>query len=249
MIPERLHQGQLELLLGPRMVLGSLADDPLLTRPDGSPMLDRGGVALYATSQGSILGGATVALSPDLERAVLNVPGMPLSLVLPRASLFDPFATLLESVVEAPHDAELLVPLMGMLWEPVEAAGYAPYITGAPLDPGLPEKRVLLQAAIGDASVTTLGAHIYARATGAGLVQPDNRPVWGLQPVELSLATGSALLEIDYGQTEPLEAIPAAEDGDPHGEPIRSEPIQDQAVHFLLTGEIIETCDGACDPD
>ena len=46
---------------------------------------------------------------------------------------------------------------------------------------GMEAKDVLLQVAIGDAQVTTLGAHIMARAYGASTIAPETRPIWGCQ--------------------------------------------------------------------
>ena len=46
-------------------------------------------------SQGGIAGGALTALAPDFNRAVLGVPGMNYSMLLPRSVDFDTYASVL----------------------------------------------------------------------------------------------------------------------------------------------------------
>jgi hypothetical protein len=107
---------------------------------------------------------------------------------------------------------------------------------------------VILQPAIGDHQVTTLGAHIMARAIGAVTIQPQTRPVWGIEEMAPPYV-GSAMVEFDYGLTEPVENVPLFEGSDPHGSPRRQETALAQVHHFLRTGEVIHTCDGVCDPE
>ena len=63
-----------------------------------------------------------------------------------------------------PAEVSLWLALMQTLWDPAESSGYTPALTRAPLD-GSSDKELLLQVAIGDAQVTTLGAEVMARAT------------------------------------------------------------------------------------
>ena len=52
----------------------------------------------YGNSQGGILGGAYLALNPDIPRGVLGVPGTPYSLLFQRSADFTPFFGLLQNV-------------------------------------------------------------------------------------------------------------------------------------------------------
>ena len=61
---------------------------------------------------------------------------------------------------------------------------------------GATAKDVLLQVAVGDAQVTTLGAHIMARAYGAKLIEEPFRPIWGLETV--SADTKDPLWSVDW---------------------------------------------------
>ena len=235
-IPDRLHQGHLEFLLAARMMQGPMSEDPLLQQ-DGLSLIDPERLYFYGVSQGGILGGAQVAMSPDIDRAVLAVPGTPFGLILTRSQNFQPFLRLLEAKYSDWMDISLLMALMQMLWDPTESAGWA----------RLQDKDVLIQAAIGDASVTTLSAQVMARSFGASLVQPPVRPVWGLDTMEPPFE-GSALVEFDWGAEEPFEAVPADMATDTHGGPGGSAEGKLQVGRFFEEGLIYNPCEGSCDP-
>ena len=147
-----------------------------------------------------------------------------------------------------PAEISILIAYMQTLWDSGEAAGWARAMNQEPVD-GAPATEVLLQVAIGDAQVTTLGAHIMARAYGAPLIEDPVREVWGLETVA-SGHMGSALVEWDYGLEEPVVNVPPDEaQDDPHEYPRRSPPGMEQLAHFLHTGEILHLCNGPCDSD
>jgi len=246
-VPERLFQGQVEQLAAARLMLGGMAhDDHLIV--GGIPLLEGSELSYWGNSQGAILGGGYVALSPDLRRAVLGVGGTPFSLVLPRAVGFDAFFLTMQHTYEDPADIALLVGLAQMLWDPAESAGWARFVTGTTVDADTPPKDVLIHAAIGDAGVTTLAAHVMARAFGASLLDPPARDVWGLE-ARTAPFEGSALVEFDYGVEEPVEAVACDAKTDTHELPRRQEEAWEQIRAFLEDGEVLQTCDGACDPD
>ena len=74
---DRLQQGVLnQVFLGRLMLAGDgLASIPELIRADGSPMIDTERLVYDGNSQGGIMGLMLAAVSPDVERAVLGVPG------------------------------------------------------------------------------------------------------------------------------------------------------------------------------
>ncbi len=237
-VPDRLHHGHMETLLAARALKGALGRDEAFA-VDGVPLVDPSALYFYGNSQGSVLGGATLAMGGEHLRGILGVPGAPFSLLLARAQGFVPFLLLLQAEFADPVDVSVLIPLMQMLWDPTESGGWA----------NLQETPVLMQAVIGDASVTTLGAHVLARSYGASLVSPETRPIWGLEATPPPF-TGSALVEFDFGVTEPLESVPATdEDHDPHDDIFGDVEAQAQIVHYLTTGEVEHFCEGPCDPD
>ncbi len=246
-VPDRLHQGQVEQLMAGRMMLGDMADDDALAE-DGVPLVDREALYYYGNSQGAILGGSYVALSPDIERAVLGVGGTPFSLVLPRAVDFDTFFLTMQHTYDNPADIALILGLTQMLWDPGETAGWAHFLTDTPIDDDTPTKDLLIHAAIGDAGVTTLAAHVMARAAGASLVEPATREVWGLETREAPFE-GSALVEFDYGVEEPEDAVACDAETDTHENPRRERVAWEQMFTFIEQGTVEHVCDGTCDPD
>ncbi|MEN9787271.1 MAG: hypothetical protein RLZZ299_2535 [Pseudomonadota bacterium] len=251
-VPERSQQGLVEFVLAAALMQGAMVDDPNLqgAGPDGQSvrLVDPSEVAYYGNSQGGILGAPYAALSPVVSRAVLGVPGGPYSLLLSRSKDFTPFLALFLGLYPDQTDVSVWMGLMQTLWDSAEGSGYIGHIAEDRL-PGTPEKRVLLQDAIGDHQVTTLGAHNFARALGAAQVGTPYQEVWGV-PVVAGPHAGSGLAEYDFGVAPvPFENVPPTGDDDTHEDTRRVRAAQDQLDRFLRTGEVIDLCDGACDPE
>jgi pimeloyl-ACP methyl ester carboxylesterase len=248
-IPERSMQGLVELVGGLDAARGALASDPSLAfgaPGEEVPVIDPERYGYYGLSQGAILGGAYLSLSPDPIRGVLGVGGMPYSILLSRSANFSPFFLVFQEKFTDGRDIALILGMWQTLWDPGESSGYAHTLTRDPL-PGSPAKDVLMQVAIGDAQVTSLGAHIAARMWDAPTVAPQTRPVWGVEESEPGFS-GSALVEWLYvdGPTEPVENTPPDAEFDPH-ECTRREPeAQQQAVDFLFDGVVTQPSDGPC---
>ncbi|MEC7947334.1 MAG: hypothetical protein VX265_07170, partial [Myxococcota bacterium] len=248
MIPERSHQGFVEFLYAMELVTGPLARDPTLMvedPADGSmiSLVDPDRRHYYGNSQGAIMGGAYAAIAPYFDTAVLGVGGGPYHMLLTRSRDFDPFFMIFKTMYPDPKQIALWLGLMQTLWDSAEGSGYANVITDG-LIPGSTPTRVLQQVAIGDAQVTTYGAHILARGQDARLIGTPVRPVWGLETASGPHA-GSALVEWDYGITVPSTNTPPQGD-DPHEAPRRARAGQDQIDHFFRTGEVIDFCGGPC---
>jgi hypothetical protein len=236
MVPERSIQGFAEAFVAAQWMTGPAVDDPEL-QVEGQALIDPETLHFYGNSQGAVLGGAYVALSPLVQRVVLGVGGTPFSLLLSRAEPFKAFFNILSAMYEDPADITLFTLLAQMPWDEGETAGYVEMM----------DKPVLLQGAIGDSSVSTLGLHVMARSFGAALTEEPSREIWGV-PSLATPFTGNGLQEFDYGTLEPIESLPP-ETNSNHNGPRTSVSGQEQIAHFLETGQIIHTCDGACDPD
>jgi hypothetical protein len=202
----------------------------------------------YGNSQGGIMGGVYMALSPHVARGVLGVPGMPYSLLLSRSADFTPFFALFQGVYRDQEDISYWMALLQNLWDSAEPGGWGAHMIDDPIE-GTPAKQILLQDAIGDAQVTTLGAHVMARAYGAALIDDPWEAVWGL-PVETSGYAGSALVEYEHGAPAvPFENTPPDSDFDTHEDTRRTFAAQEQLATFLSTGTVVSYCDGVCDPE
>ena len=245
-LPERSVQGFVHQDLLLRLARGGLVNDPNLI-VDGTPLIDPDRFGYYGNSQGGILGAGYVGMSTQIERAVLGVGGMPYAVLLPRSADFDPFFLIFNAKFEDHRDIAFLIGAFQTLWDVGEGAGWARSMVTEPGE-GQSPKDVLMQVGIGDAQVTTLGAHIMARAYGASLVTPQTREIWGLSE-QTAPFEGSALVEWYYpdGSEEPVESVPPSKDGDTHECPRREPAAQDQLRDFLEDGVVNQYCDGVCE--
>lgn len=253
-IPERSMQGMMEKVLGLRMVMTDLVNDPELTF-DAQKVIDPARPFYYGNSQGAIMGTALVAMSPDIQRGVFGVGGAPYSLLLPRSRDFEPFFLLFKQRYEDHRDIMLFVAgLTQQLWDPVEGGGWVWDMSRDATTP----KQTLQQVAIYDNQVTTLGAQYQARAYGAVTPAPANRPIWGVEEVDVGAGGTDANVLVEWKYTDlpdepdhvepPGDNPPAPfDDGralDPHECPRRQPQAQAQLWHFLETGKVIQTCEG-----
>jgi hypothetical protein len=247
-IPERSFQGYLTALGLARLATGDLVSDANLMFPgaDGDlvSVIDPDRISYYGNSQGGIMGGAYVAMSPDISRGVLGVPGMPYPLLLTRSTDFTPFFLLFDAKYTDSRDISLLIGALGMLWEPAEASGWASSMTNP--QEGIGPKQVLIMDAIGDGQVTTLGAQVMARAYGAATVAPQTRPIWGVEESAPGFV-GNAIVEWSYSDVSdpPVENTPP-QGVDPHECPRRQHLGMSQIGDFLEQGVVHQYCDGIC---
>jgi len=243
-MPERVHQGLIEFELAMAMMSGAMVDEPAL-QWNGQPLIDPSQRYYYGNSQGGIIGAAYMAMTEQIDRGVLGVPGGPYGLLLNRSADFDDFLKIFREMYPE-RDLEVEFMVVGMLqqvWDAAEPSGWSWEMTRDTDHP----KQILLHPAIGDSQVTPLGAHIMARAYGASTVAPETRPVWGVPEREPGFE-GSALVEFLYSDVpdEPIENIPPQKSTDTHECPRRQLEAQDQIDIFLRTGVVEQTCDGPC---
>jgi hypothetical protein len=96
-IPERSQQGFIEFLAAMKMMRGAMGHDEAMQEPNPEnpsepiSLIDPDRAYYYGNSQGAILGGAYIGLSPDIERATLGVGGAPYHMLLNRSADFSPF--------------------------------------------------------------------------------------------------------------------------------------------------------------
>ncbi|MCB0870192.1 MAG: hypothetical protein KDB52_05110 [Solirubrobacterales bacterium] len=223
-------------------------------------------------SQGGIMGGALTALSPDVDRGVLGVPGINYSLLLRRSVDSDEYfkAPGVGLYANYPDLASrpLLLSLMQLLWDRGEGNGYAEALTDNPL-PNTNPHEVLLRVALGDHQVTNFAAEVEARTIGAKRYSPTLLPArtWDLDyealpPVSTFPTSVGESIMVYYdggppsfeGTRDPGSGVPPLENvpprpewgfgSDPHGFPRHSADGKQHAADFLETG----TIDACADP-
>jgi hypothetical protein len=209
-------------------------------------------LAYDGNSQGAIMGGAYMSMSPDARRGVLGVPGMNYSTLLNRSVDFEDsaFSQLLFGFYPDKQEQQVVFALMQMLWDRADANGYAHHMTDDPY-PNTPAHGILLHVAFGDHQVANVSAEVEARTIGAPLMLPalEEGKHWEADPFFTPTAHyphwGSAMVYWDSGNATPPNAnIPAEHDDDPHEDPRREAGGALQKDVFLRTGLVIDVCDG-----
>ncbi|MEX2626773.1 MAG: hypothetical protein WD225_07795 [Ilumatobacteraceae bacterium] len=266
-LTDRLQQGVLQHVLLGRLLAADdgLAAHPALQRPDGTPLVTNDQVVYDGNSQGGIMGLMLAAVSPDLERAVLGVPGMNYSLLLPRSVDFDPFREIFEPAYPEPLERSIIISMIQMLWDRGEGAGYVRHVVSDPF-PDTPSTDVLLHVAFGDWQVTELSAFIAARTMEVPIHRPvtepgrsrEVEPGWGLDPIPYPADDieypweGSGLVVWDSGSDPiPVGPVPPSTSRDSHEDPRADPDVRDQKAAFLFDGELVNVCgdDSPCTAD
>ncbi len=253
-IPDRLQQAHLNFQFLARLLKdpnGFGANPAFQVGSPAAASIIAGDVFYNGNSQGGILGGAATAISKEWTRAVLGVPGMNFSTLIPRSINFDPFFGLLQGSYSNERELTLSLALIQMLWDRGEANGYAHHLTDDPY-PGTPAHTVLLIEAFGDHQVANIATETEARTIGAHVRQPglapgrspDVVPFWDLPAVPSSPFGGSVLEMWDFGTpAPPIESTPPRLGSDPHGAARNVPEVREQVSQFLQTnGAFVDLC-------
>ena len=256
-LPDRAQQGFLNwMYLGRALVhpQGLVSDPAFQQDGQGLLVVDNGqGTKQYydGNSQGGIMGGSLVAVSPDIRRGILGVTGMNYSTLLNRSVDWEgAYGEAYYAAYQDPLERQLGMQLIQMLWDRGESNGYAQHMTNDPLR-NTPSHGVMLQVAFADHQVSNQAAEVNAATSNAPVLEPglaDGRH-WAKRPFAPRASyphAGSSMIYWDSGNaTPPNGNVPPEEGRDPHGDP-RNEPAAGwQEAHFLLTGWNVDVCGGA----
>ena len=271
---DRLHQGMLEWVLLARAMRERFGD--LMETTSRNIVLNRDEMFYSGISQGGIFGPTFVALSPDVDRGHLGVPGQTYSLLLHRSANFNQFFDAMKGAYPDSRDQVVLLSLAQLLWDGTDPVSYYGHIAQNPF-PGRNSKGVLLTPAKGDYQVAVITTETVARSdNGVGLLEnyDDERTVDLVTAVAYP-HDGSGVVLYDFGDDWPgpgnhtpfpyvgmcqSSADCDEADGwfcddnqcshDPHGKPRRQDHHNQQLVDFLRTGVINDVCGGdGCHPD
>ena len=258
-LPDRVQEGMLAQLF-----LARLVKDPrgfashTSFRASGKPLLQTGAVYYDGNSQGGIIGGALIAVSQDITRGVLGVPGMNYSTLLDRSVDFASYEGVMNAAYPSEMERQLLFGLIQPLWDRAENNGYAAHITKNLL-PKTPRHEVLLHVGFGDHQVANLAAEVMARTIGArtnrGFLAPGRHwgldPTWGMPRFSGSWS-GSAIVYWDSGtRTPPNTNTPPAHGAglanhDSHEDPRATYLARVQKDLFLrANGSVRDVCRNA----
>ena len=200
----------------------------------------------YGCSLGHILGAAAVALSPDIERAALQVGGAGFGLIMSRSLPFGGLQGILGGRFANQGETLLAVLQLADLLAPVDPVSWCEELSTS-ADGGV--RPLLLHAGLSDASVPLMAAEVHARGLGLPLLTPAPRSVWGLTEAPVGNAT-RGLVEVDFGVPNPaVLALPPGKENAVHNGVRNVAPVIAQIGAFLRGDPIPAACSGACDPD
>ncbi len=253
---DRLHQGMLNHVLLARSMREHLPALAAIT--ERGIAIDKTRLYYTGISQGGIYGATVVALSPDMQRGHLGVPGNNYGFLLSRSRNFAPFFIGLESGYPERWRQLTVIPTIELLWEQGDPVSYMRHLHDSPF-PGQGPNEVLLAPAKGDVQVPVTSNEWVARSNiGIPIMAPydTDRPAPSGTETATYPRTGSGIVLYNYGNPwpTPSEIVPPTSDApDPHGSPRGAAHHNRQLAHFLETGEIIDVCseDGTpgCTPE
>jgi hypothetical protein len=243
LITDRLQQAHVNFQVLTRLALNALASDPAFM-VNGHPAYDTSRVYYWGASNGGIQGATYLALSPDIDRGVLNVPGAVWSAMIWRSSHFATAITLLTEAYPDRLDQQVLIGLSQILWDHTDPINFAPHLA-SPLPGVANTKQVIYQEAIGDAQVPNICTRIAMRTIGARGLAPLVQHLYGIEEVS-GPTSGVIYTQWDVMATPlpPSTNTPATDN--PAHEAVRGLPaVVDQTrMFFQPNGTIVNTCSG-----
>ena len=246
---DRVHQAMANWI-----VLSAAVRGPLLTQAAfqhaGAPVYDASGLGFIGLSVGHVLAGTLAALSPDIERFVLNVGGAGFTHLMTRARPFRPFLSLMSETMPDPLDRQKFIVTLQEAFDRIDGATYAPLVLQRPLPTTPANRQVLMQIGLGDTQVPNLASYHHARLLGIPLLTPTPQPVWGLDEVAAP-HDGSAISLYDFGIDQSVydRATTLVAENHVH-DGLRNVPaVRAQMQAFFTDGRVVHACDGVCDPE
>ncbi|MFB6262054.1 MAG: hypothetical protein ABEL76_00325, partial [Bradymonadaceae bacterium] len=161
---DRLHQGMLEYLLLARAMRERLESTEFARKHDID--VDENQLYYSGISQGGIFGGTYMALSRDVRRGHLGVPGNNYTTLLERSVDFTRYFRVLNRAYENRLDQLLAQALLGILWEQTDPVSYLRHVRADPF-PDTPRHDVLLAAAQGDHQVAPITNEVAVRTSAS----------------------------------------------------------------------------------
>jgi hypothetical protein len=246
MIPERLMQGVTNFLVLTRTIAGVCADDEAF-QVNGHTAFDPDELYYMGMSQGAIMGATTLAMSQDIDRAVLNVGAANYPVMEGRSRNFNEFELIYSAWYEDRIDREFYWSVLGHVWELTDPITYLPHLTTDPL-PGSSAKQIIYQVGMNDAQVCNVASDMAARTGGFTQLLPSNHEVWGMD--EFAAGDTGVIQYWDCGAPDVPTGNQAPDENESHECVRRRASAQAQVdAFFHPDGEIVSMCDGECDPD
>ena len=243
-VTDRLQQAHVNAQIMTRMMLTQFKNDPAMAL-NGKPVTDGSQVYYYGISNGGIQGGTFMALSKDIVRGVLNVPGCEWSLLIYRSTDFNQLKPLLNSSYPDPLDAQVIILASQSEWDYTDPATFAPHLLQSPLA-GRVTKRILVQESIGDAQVTNIATRVLVRTIGLPGLDLET-PIFGVTQLSAPLDSAYTQWDSHPNPLPPTTNTALTSDNGAHDSVYRQPDALAQVKAFLTpTGQVQQTCQGPC---
>lgn len=192
---------------------------------DGHPELDPSRIAVHGVSMGAMLTPQLLAVTPEVESAMLTVGGGRLSAIVTESPVLDDFDDLIRQAAGSQERFDRWIPLAQAALDPVDPALWAAHVTHNRFD-SAPAPSVLLQVALFDEVVPAPAGFALARALDLPAVGAEVLPVDGLDAIEDDVVQGNAddgaatrgLFQLDRIGGEDSLVVPAEHTSTPPSE-------------------------------
>ena len=147
-----------------------------------------------------------------------------------------------------PSEQQLLINLAQSVFDPSDPINVAPHMLHDRFT-GVPEKNLLFQEAVNDAQVNNLATESVMRTMGITLMVPTPRTPYGFTTAMAPRPSAYTIWD-EHPTPAPPGTNQPAMNNSTHGS-LRTQPmLRAQIAAFLTpTGQVTQTCDGACDPE
>jgi hypothetical protein len=250
-VTDRLQQSLVNNVVLTELALGDLSHDAVVWDGDHE-LIDPARVYYYGVSLGGIQGSSFVSISDRITRGVLAVPGSAWMDMFTRSVNWLPIKLVMDMDYPDPLVQQFAIAFVQTLFDQSDPVNLTRMMLRDPL-PDAPERVVFLQESIGDSQVPNMTTELLARAIGVKRLTPANTDVFGLEPVT-SPTTDSVLAQyylVDQVEADPPPEgnVPPTSDNGAHADMVFLPHVQAQVLHFIETGEVVQYCNGPCDPD
>jgi hypothetical protein len=240
-VTDRIQQAHVNAQVLTRLFLHKIKSDPALN-VNGAVITDASQVYYYGISDGGIQGGTYMALSQDVTRGALNVPGGVWTILMSRSSNFSPLLLVLQTVLPDTLDEQIALLSTQSDWDYADPASFARHIISDPIGTR-PAKKIVMQESINDAQVPNLATRVVVRTIGLPGFDLE-QPVYGVDVKQPPL--DSAYTQWDVKPMPPppsTNTVPGTNQA--HGAIRRLVELEQQLAAFLKpNGAVIDTCSG-----
>ncbi len=200
---------------------------------DGDNDLDASRLSYTGQSMGGIIGGVSGAVNTDLQRVLLNVPGGRLHNIVTQNETFGELAvTFMKPGAVSLSDVGRMFAMYQTVLDPGDPVNYVDAINNPPS--GVEPRPLLIQAALGDATVPNYTTFDMARAARATLIGPWFAEAFDI--VTLDPQAGAVKLpDVSFALFAHVRRNGAVHAAD-HGNVWASDSALQQAVPFFLDG-------------